>query len=197
MEVGAKSLAPPRLSRARSIAYVGIIICSLILIYFLTVRGMRFFLVPSSSMEPTLMPSDHLLTMKEEEYRRGDVVVIEESEEESGYLVKRIVALQRDRVEIRGGAVFVNGRFLSEPYVQEPIYAGYELRPVTVPEGQVFLLGDNRNSSDDSATWTPLGSPVGKFYEMAKIVGSVRNIYLPPWRMQRVKSYPLDLFLNE
>ncbi len=159
----------------------------LVLVYFLLYlfawRGMRFFLVPSRSMEPTLLREDYLVTLREPEYKRGDIVVIWDAHT-AEYLVKRIAGLPGDRVAVRFGALFLNGDYASEPYIAEPMQYRIET-PVLVPEDQVFLLGDNRNDSDDSHTHREC-DPI------KNIVGKVRFIYYPYDRWGPVPSYPLQ-----
>ncbi len=144
---------------------------------------MRFFMVPSRSMEPTLYPKDYLVTLTAGTYQRGDVVVVrEQSEGKKEYVVKRIVGLGGDEVKVEGGALSLNEEYASEPYVFEPM--AYEFGPVTVAEGEAFLLGDNRNLSEDSHN-DLRGVPLDA------VVGKVRWIYSPYSRFGPVHSYPL------
>jgi len=132
-----------------------------------------FYVVPSSSMEPTLMPNDRIVAYAAGEYRRGDVVVVRDPENPDAYLVKRIVGLPGDVVQVFDGALTVNDRIVHEPYLPEPIE--YSLPPVTIEPDQVFLLGDNRNESDDGHLWRR-GVPLDS------IRGAVRYIYQPATR---------------
>lgn len=120
------------------------------------------FVVPSGSMRPTIVEGDHLLGSKFpyrfREPRRGEVVVFrppaaarEPGQEDAPRYVKRIIAVAGDVVAVEDGRVRVNGRTLEEPYLAEP--PGYTLPPQMVPEGHVFVLGDNRNESLDSHRW--------------------------------------------
>jgi signal peptidase I len=184
--------APPRLSRARFIYYVCILIVCLFLLYFLVIKDMRFFLVPSMSMEPALHPRDHILTLSEAAYERGDVVVVKDPTSRGDYVVKRIAGLEGDEIQIYGNALFINGGYASEPYMNEPINYDFPPHdpfstppPYVVPEGRVFLLGDNRNFSEDSSQWNPPSVAV------SEIIGKVRYIYLPLERFGAVRSYPL------
>ncbi len=180
-------------SLGRRLFYVAVIIAAVPLIYLFVGRGMRFFRVPSNSMEPTILVSDYLLTLRQDNYRRGDIVVLHDPMAPKGYLVKRIIALGGDRIEIQGGAVFINGGYASEPYRLEPIE--YSLGEYRVNESEVFVLGDNSNWSVDSHDWAagiedgeperPGGVPSDL------IVGRVLYIYLPFNRMQRMVPYPL------
>ncbi|MFP4172357.1 MAG: signal peptidase I [Candidatus Hydrogenedentota bacterium] len=174
------------LSRARYTAYVIILICACILLYLFYIRDMRFFLVPSSSMLPTLQARDYILTLNANGYERGDLVVLEDPKDMNQYIVKRIVGLGGDEVMVRQGALFVNGSYVSEPYIREP-YIEYQTAPYTVPENHVFLLGDNRNQSEDSSTWPDPGQPA------ERVVGRVQAIYLPFNRMQWVSPYPFTV----
>jgi signal peptidase I len=78
--------------------------------------------------------------------------------------IKRVIAVPGDTVEIRNRTVFVNGRSLSEPYVKEP--PGYLMPELSIPAGQYFVLGDNRNHSNDSHTgWlVPREDIIGKVW---------------------------------
>lgn len=122
--------------------------------------------VPTPSMVPTVLPGDRLLAEKIF-YRfsgphRGDIVVFTPPfAQEKSYVeaflglqedyLKRVIALPGETVEVRNGQVLVNGSPLEEPYLA----AGtrYTMAAVTVPEGKLFVLGDNRNHSYDSHLW--------------------------------------------
>ncbi|MBI4557614.1 MAG: signal peptidase I [Candidatus Hydrogenedentes bacterium] len=199
MDTGLKPQKASGLSPARKTAYIGIIICSAFLIYLFGFRGMRFFLVPSGSMEPTLLPGDRLVTLNQTGYHPGEIVVLRDPEDTGSYVVKRIVALGGDTVSADGGALFINGGYASEPYLLEPI--NYELKPFTVAEDHVFVLGDNRNESEDSSLWAtavpgnddppPAGPRTGKSVPSETIIGRVSYIYYPPTRMGPLRPYPL------
>lgn len=176
--------------KRRQIGYAVILVVSLILLYFLVVREMRFFRVPSSSMEPTLLPGDFILTLSESAYHRGDIVVLDDPEIASGYLVKRIAGVAGDRVRLEYGALLINGEYASEPYLPEPV--NYTMaEEVLVPEGGVFVLGDNRNHSGDSSNWRENPGWEGPCLAVETITGKVRYRYLPVNRMRAIRSYPL------
>jgi signal peptidase I len=183
---GVRGRAPGRV-----IEYVVIILCSAGLVYLFGYRNMRFFKIPSSSMAPTLRLRDRFVTLNQAGYKRGDVVVLRDPEVERGYLVKRIIAVSGDTVGVEGGALFLNGLYASEPYVVEPM--SYRILPVSVPKGRVFVLGDNRNNSEDSHVWVKEGeeSLVVGSVSVESIIGTVCLIYYPLGRMGRVESYPL------
>jgi signal peptidase I len=122
-------------------------------------------LVRGYSMEPTLHQEERLLVEKVS-YRfhqpqRGDIIVLNVAQEPIP-LVKRVIGLPGETVEIRQGKVYVNGQHLDEPYLRQAPYGNMPARPV--PAGSIFVLGDNRNNSNDSRYFgvVPLDDVVGK-----------------------------------
>ncbi len=131
----------------------------------------RASLVRGSSMEPTLRNGDCIFvrTAGYDSPARGDIVAIKAKNQEDRHLIKRVIALGGDTVQIdfETGMVFVNGQLLEEPYISEPTrLAGDMTFPVTVPSGCCFVLGDNRNHSQDSRSaalgFVPLEDIEGK-----------------------------------
>ncbi len=118
------------------------------------------------SMGPTLIPGDRVLIDKRiygrSEPRRGDIVVFRHPLNPTRNYLKRIVGLPGDSVEIRGGHLYISGREVVELYVKGTPSGDYG--PVTVPLEAYFVLGDNRNNSEDSRFFGPIprGSLVGK-----------------------------------
>lgn len=141
--------------------------------------------VPTGSMRPTILEHERILGTKFHywlwEPERGDVVVFRtppavramQADGGSDRLLKRIVAVAGDTVEVRDGAVWVNGARQEEPYLLEPPH--YLLTPVLVPEHHVFVLGDNRNNSLDGHVW-------GFLPESALLARGFAR-YWPPWRI--------------
>lgn len=131
--------------------------------------------IPSGSMLPTIQVNDRILAnrlvYKFSSIERGDVVVFRPptSVEQDTPYVKRVVGLPGDEVEIRSGQVLVNGGLFLVPQATDPTYTKAKER---VPEGQLFVLGDNRNESSDSHIWG--------FVPEENIIGKAQIIYWPP-----------------
>lgn len=110
--------------------------------------------VPTGSMMPTVEIGDQLFVTRiynTSNIKRGDIVVFN-SDEFSEPLLKRVIGLPGDHVEIKSdGSVYVNGNKLEEDYVKYP--GGKTDMSFNVPEGKFLMLGDNRNNSDDARYW--------------------------------------------
>ena len=138
------------------------------------------FYIPSGSMEPTLAIGDRVLVNKFlyrfSTPRRGDVVVFASPETPATDLIKRVIATGGQTVEIKDGAVFVDGVKLDEPYVSKERRDNYSSpTPTKVPAGYVWVMGDNRGNSSDSRVIGP--QPV------TAILGKAFAIY---WPVQRI-----------
>jgi len=111
--------------------------------------------VEGQSMEPTLEDSDRLFVNRAvyllHPPARGDIVILKNPRDrrEGKYLVKRIIGIPGDQVEIRNNRLYVNGELYDDPSAWAPVPAG-DYGPLTVPVGHYFVLGDNRGNSLDS-----------------------------------------------
>ncbi len=126
-------------------------------------------IVEGASMEPNLVDRQWLLVNKLAyrlgEPQRGDVIVFHSPDQPGKDFIKRIVALPGETVEMEAGRILVDGRLLEEPW--QPWSDDSNYGPYPVPEGQVFVLGDNRARSNDSRTWSGAGGGL----EVDRIVG--------------------------
>lgn len=134
--------------------------------------------VDGESMMPTLQNGEFILVSKLsyqfKPVEQGDIIVFHFPSDPTQELIKRVIGLPGDFIQIGNGVVRVNGVSLSEPYIAaSPGYDG----EWNVPEGQLFVLGDNRNDSSDSHSWG--------YLPIEKIVGKAVMIYWPPnvWKM--------------
>jgi len=115
--------------------------------------------VQGQSMEPNLH-TDQRLVVEKVSYRfhgprRGDVVVIRVPSQGEDLLIKRVIGLPGETVEIRDGQVYVDGRLLDEPYTNGTTRSG-RIGRVVVPPLHVFVMGDNRDHSNDSRSFGPV-----------------------------------------
>jgi signal peptidase I len=138
------------------------------------------FKIPTGSMEPNLLVGDHLIVNKmvfaptatgferailpHRDIHRGDVIVFKFPQDPARDFIKRVIGLPGDQLELRRKKIYVNGKELSEPYVHfivplspESDKRSDDLReeygPVSVPADQYFMMGDNRDNSQDSRYW--------------------------------------------
>lgn len=150
----------------------------------LRVAVVEAFVVPTGSMRPTIVEGDRLLGSKFHYWfwgpKRGDLVVfhppqaaLELSSANASRYVKRVIGTAGDVVEVTGGHVLVNGKPLDEPYLEAA--PRYRMPPTRVPEGQLFVLGDNRNESLDSHIWG--------FLQEDALIAHVFARYWPPTRL--------------
>lgn len=135
------------------------VVLTLLIFLFLVTFVVQGYRVYGSCMEPNLYTGDRLLGNKFiyrfDEPARGDVVVFKYPLDPSKVYIKRIVGLPGDTVEMRRGAVYLNGAEMDEQtYVKKAAHGDFP--PETVPPEHVFVLGDNRDESNDSRSWGQL-----------------------------------------
>lgn len=131
------------------------------------------FVIPSAAMSPTILPGDRVIASKRSgPPRRGDIVVFRDPTGRQKQLIKRVVALPGDTVDIRGDALLVNGVRLREPYVAgRPTPPGTVPMPVKLRAGELWVMGDNRTNSEDSRYFGPI--------ELSSVIGKAIAIYYP------------------
>lgn len=137
------------------LSWVKEIVIVLLVVYFITTFVVQNTMVIGESMEPTLQDGNAILVNKFI-YRfadpaRFDIIVFPYRGNPSKNYIKRIIGLPGDAVNIKNNTVYINGQALEEDYINEPMqHRGNVDFPITIPEGQYFVMGDNRNNSSDS-----------------------------------------------
>jgi signal peptidase I len=174
---------PPEFKKSTVREYFESIVIAVILALFIRTFVVQAFKIPTGSMEENLLIGDHLLVNKfvfgpsesqleravlpMKTIKRGDVIVFKYPEEPDRDFIKRVIGLPGETLELRDKKVYVNGKMLDEPYVhflQPPSAASefhemtsFDVRerygPVTVPADHYFVMGDNRDNSQDSRYW--------------------------------------------
>lgn len=137
--------------------WVQALVCSVLTVVLIFTFAVRIVRVSGESMRETLQDQDMLVVLNNwlcGGYEQGDIVILQRDDFYGGEpIVKRVIATEGQTVDIDfdAGVVYVDGTALEEPYTREPTWTqeGTEF-PLTVPEGCVFVMGDNRNDSDDS-----------------------------------------------
>jgi len=167
-------------ARKKSLAreYIEAIVIAVLLAMVIRQFAVQAFTIPSGSMMDTLLIGDYILVNKFlygaelpltdahlpglRKPRRGDIVVFKYPNDESRDFIKRIVAVEGDTVQVQDNRVILNGRLIDEPYVRPgsipavpSAHCGYlyACDPLVVPAGSYFVMGDNRDNSQDSRYW--------------------------------------------
>lgn len=140
----------------------------------------KAYKIPSSGMEPALLVGDYLIAnmkiYKKEKPKRGDIIIFEFPKDPSKDFIKRIIATEGERVEIVQNKIFINGKQIDDPWghFEKNDWSKYlqtmgKFGPVVVPKDCLFVLGDNRDNSQDSRFWG--------FVNRKKIRGKALYIY--------------------
>jgi len=160
--------------------YFESLVVAVILALFVRTWVFQAFQIPTGSMENNLLVGDHLIVNKmvfapavtaferallpDRPIKRGDIIVFKFPQEPDRDFIKRVIGLPGDKLELHHKKVFINGTALNEPYVQyleqpnpnappKTDDVREEYGPVVVPAGQYFMMGDNRDNSQDSRYW--------------------------------------------
>jgi signal peptidase I len=144
--------------------------------------GFEGIYIASGSMEPTLPVGEHVIVRKYLTHlrapQRGDIVMFESPVDMSKGLVKRVIGLPGEMIEMQKKQVIIDGKPLVEPYAQylkpDDVFVGDTFAPMRVPDGCVFVLGDNRDVSGDSRDWKNAQGERIPFLPIDKIQGYIR-----------------------
>ena len=177
------------------------IVIAFVLAMFIRAFFIQAFKIPSGSMKPTLIERDRLMVNKLRygpripftkykrlpgltKPKRGDVIVFVYPMDPSRDFIKRLIALEGEDVEIKEGDIYINGELVEDSVIKNIFYYngikyGQEGEKFTVPEGHVFVLGDNSSSSSDGRVWG--------FVPYENIIGRAELIYWPFNRTRFIK----------
>lgn len=164
------------------------IVILLLVLLFLKTFVVEARWIPSNTMIPTLQKNDRLIVDKLSHHfnkpQRGDIVLFSPTDEIKrknptlkDVFIKQVIGLPGEKVEVKGGRVYINDQPLREDYIKAA--PQYKYGPVTVPPNSYFLLGDNRNNSYDSHFFG--------FVPKHNIIGEATTIFSPPERVGSIK----------
>jgi signal peptidase I len=162
-----------------------------LIIFFAARATIQTFVVVMDSMEPSFHEGQRLVVNKAiymfGDPERGDVIIFRAPNGRLDDFIKRVIAIPGDTVEVKNGAVYVNGVKLDEPYIMSP--PSYTLAEQEVPEKSYFVLGDNRNQSNDSHH--------GWLAPRQNLIGKAWLSTWPPDTWGVVPNYPLEEQLTD
>ncbi len=159
---------------------------ALVVVVFITATVRVFFAesfyVRKSSMEPTLSPADRVLVNKfSSKLSRGDIVIIKSQSSFStgGTIIKRVIALSGETLHIDDCKVYINNQLLKEPYLFQKSYPECSNRisveRIVIPDGKIFVLGDNRQNSEDSRNFGSISKDA--------VIGRAALKFWPVWEL--------------
>lgn len=159
-------------------SFIKFLIPIAITIVFFNIVIMLAF-IPSKSMSPTLKVGDfavfNRLAYIAKSPQRGDIIVFRHDKE---LLVKRVIGMPGDSIELKEGRIYINGSLLDEPYLLKGVYTlpyedGNNLSTYTVPDDYIFVLGDNRSDSVDSRYWTDVNGNAAPYVNLENVLGNL------------------------
>lgn len=172
--------------------WIEAIIIAFVLAMIIRTFVVQAFKIPTGSMRPTLIEGDRIFVNKFiyrfKELKRGDVVVFKYPENPKKDFIKRLIATQGERLEIKEGHIWINGKLIEEPQqIRKIIYYNNDLNmiyckpgeAIIIPDGNYFVLGDNSASSRDSRYWG--------FVKRKDILGQAMVIYWPLTRIRKIE----------
>lgn len=151
--------AERRHPRLRAVAEtLFIVAAAFVLALIIQAFVVKSYVIPTPSMVPTLMLGDRVMVnrfiFRFTEPKRGDVIVFQ-TDMRKEPLIKRVIGVGGDRIAVHDGKLYLNGEAQVEPQLRDKVILG-EFKEITVPPGEFFMMGDNRNESADSRVFGPI-----------------------------------------
>jgi signal peptidase I len=164
-------------------SWIIIIVVALVLSLGIRVYVVQPYRVEMTSMYNTLIPNDLVLvdkiTYKFHGPRRGDVIVFIPPNDPTEKYIKRVIGLPGETIAVMNNKVYIDGKALDEPYIHSPMLSNFP--PTRIPEGYVFVMGDNRSVSLDSRSFGPVA--------LSKIIGKAIFVYWPLNHIEGLTAY--------
>lgn len=166
------------------VEFVVVVAVAIALAWFITNFVVKPYEIPSESMEDTIMTGDRVLSERISYLgttpAQGDIVTFTDVEDPTRVLIKRVVAVAGQQVELKDGSVYVDGAKLSEPYTDDkqslPLANSHDISyPYTVPEGYIWVMGDNRTNSSDS-----------RYFGAVPIANVTGHAFFRYWPLERI-----------
>lgn len=158
-----------------------VIVFAIAIFLFIYLLIMQPHKIKGDSMQPNFPNGEYLLTdkltYKFRDPKRGEVIVFEPPGVDDDEYIKRVIGLPGERISVKEGKVFINGKMLIEPYLSETVFTSggnflKDNQELLIPDGHFFVLGDNRQASSDSRSWG--------LVPKNRITGRAWIIYWPP-----------------
>lgn len=164
------------------VEYLESIAIALVLAIVIRTFVFQPFYIPSGSMEPTLQVNDRIIVSKfsykfNSEPDLGDVIVFKYPLDPQRDFIKRVIGTPGDIVEIQDSQLYVNDQLIPEAYIAAGEFGDYG--PIQVPEESFFVLGDNRNNSQDSRSWG--------FVPQKNLIGKAQIVFWPLHRINLIR----------
>ena len=164
--------------------FVIVVAVAIALAWFITNFVVKPYEIPSESMEDTIMTGDRVLSERISYLgtspAQGDIVTFTDVEDSSRVLIKRVIAVAGQQVDLKDGSVYVDGSKLDEPYTDDkqslPLASGHDVSyPYTVPEGYIWVMGDNRTNSSDS-----------RYFGAVPVANVTGHAFFRYWPLERI-----------
>lgn len=182
---GGQGTAPKKPGKSSAREWAETLVVALLVALVIRTFVVQVYLVEGPSMEPTLHTYERVfvnkLVYRLRDPKPGEIIVLQDPNRPQRELIKRVIAVAGETIEIKRGTVYVNGQPLKEPFINTAIKSTTDMAPLTIPAKQVFVMGDNRGMSFDSRAIGPVAQ--------SKIDGKAFFMF---WPVDKFAYGPLD-----